>query len=954
MKRILKISGITLGVIFLLLLVLPFLFKGKIVEAVKKAANDNLNATVNFEGVSLSIIRNFPNLRVSIDQFTVDNVAPFEGVRLVQIGSLEAVVDIKSVFGDQIQIKRIALIDPSFDVRVTPDGAANYDIAKADTAAVETPEQPSEEVSPLNLKIEDITIENLKLAYDDQSMPMKMRFENLDMNASGDVAGDITTWSTQTIAESGTFWFDGVTYMNKAKLDLKADLEMDMANMKFTFKENEVKLNELLLKADGWVSMPAENIDMDITFAAVKNDFKNFLSMVPLEFAKDLSGVDATGNFALEGYVRGTYNDTSMPGLGLSMLIENGRFKYPDLPKSVDNIELNATIVADMNVMDNTTVDVDRFHLEMAGNPVDMTLKLRTLESDPDINFMLKAFVDLDNVKEFIPLEEGDKVSGQIKADIALAGRMSSIEKERYEEFKAEGTLGIMNVIFSSDSLPYDLVVNSANFAFSPAFVSLDNFNANIGRSDVSATGRITDYLQFALKDSSLIGRFDVRSKLMDLNEFMTDETVSPEAGQEGAAADTSSMAVIELPGNIDFQLNASIDKLIYDINEITDVRGGIGLKNKVASLTNLTMNVLEGTVGMSGNYDARDLSKPKMDMIFDIRDMDINKAATQFATIDKMAPVAKACNGRFSAKFAMRSDLDQSMMPINATVNGGGSLSTKSVTVMDFQPLVKFAEKINYDKLKQPLTINDINVAFKIVDGAISVDPFTVKLDGVPAKIYGSTTLDQVIDYNVEMDVPFDRFPSSAVNQANSFIGEINKKLGTNVSVGNKINVIARITGTVTDPKVSVTSKALGEDAVKDLKEQAVEAIKAEVKEKATDLKNDALEKAIAEKERLVREAQVAADKMKVEGRSAAQKGKDEAYKLAKQAEDSAKNPLEKMAKKAAADKLRKEADEVYTRAIAETDKKADKLVKDAEARGDKLIQDASAKGDKGIDKIN
>lgn len=953
MKRFLKITGYTLAVIFVLLLTLPFLFKGKIVEAVKKAANDNLHAVVQFEGVSLSLIRNFPNLRVSIEQFTVDNVAPFDSVRLAQIGSLEAVVDIKSVFGDQIKVKRIALIDPVFDVRVKEDGTANYDIAKADTAAVETPAAPEVPSEPFSLKMDDITIENLVLVYNDQSMPMKMEFRDMDLKASGDVNGDITTWSSHTTAASGLFWFDGVTYLNKARLDLKADLEMDMANMKFTFKENELQLNELILKADGWLAMPEENIDMDITFAAVKNDFRQFLSMVPLEFASDLSGVDASGNFAMDGYVRGTYNETSMPGLGLNLLVENGRFKYPDLPKSVDNIQIKSAIVADMNVMDNTTVDVDMFHLEMAGNPVDMQLKLRTPESDPDIDFMLKAFVDLDKVKEFIPLEENDEVHGQISADLAIAGRMSSVEKERYEEFKANGTLGIRNVLFRSDSLPYDVQVNTAEFAFSPAYVSLDQFNAQIGRSDISASGRITDYLQYALKDSLLIGRFDVKSKLMDLNEFMTEDSTAT-ASSDAPAAEEAPMTAIELPGNIDFALTAELDKMIYGTTDISNVKGGIGLKDKIAALNNLTMNVLDGSVGMSGHYNAQNLAVPKMDMVFDIKDMDINKAATQFATIDKLAPVAKACNGRFTTKFSMRCDLTPEMMPVNSTVNGSGSLTTKSVTVKDFAPLVRLADKINYDKLKQPLTINDINVSFKMVDGVVNVDPFIVKLDGVPAKIYGSTTLDQVIDYNVEMDVPFEKFPSDAVSQATSFIGELNKKLGTNMSVGSKVNVIARITGTVTDPKVGVTSKALGADAVKDLKEQAIEAVKEVVKEKATELKNEALEKAIAEKERLVREAQAAADKMKAEGRSAAQKVKDGGYKLAKQTEDSAKNPLERQAKKLAADKMRKEADEAYNKAVAETDKRANKLVKDAEAQGDKLIQDASSKGDQQINKLN
>jgi uncharacterized protein involved in outer membrane biogenesis len=108
MKKILKWTGITLGSLFILLLILPFAFRGKIEAAIKDAANENLNARVGWSGVSLSLIRNFPNLRITIDDLTVDNTTyPFDSVRLASIGSLEAVVNVKSLFGDQILIKRI-------------------------------------------------------------------------------------------------------------------------------------------------------------------------------------------------------------------------------------------------------------------------------------------------------------------------------------------------------------------------------------------------------------------------------------------------------------------------------------------------------------------------------------------------------------------------------------------------------------------------------------------------------------------------------------------------------------------------------------------------------------------------------------------------------------------------------------------------------------------------------
>ena len=71
MKKALKITGITIGSLTLLLAIIPFAFEGKIYETIQKKANENLNATLSFSDVDLSLLRNFPNLRVSIEDLKV-------------------------------------------------------------------------------------------------------------------------------------------------------------------------------------------------------------------------------------------------------------------------------------------------------------------------------------------------------------------------------------------------------------------------------------------------------------------------------------------------------------------------------------------------------------------------------------------------------------------------------------------------------------------------------------------------------------------------------------------------------------------------------------------------------------------------------------------------------------------------------------------------------------------
>ncbi len=955
MKKALKITGIVLGSIILLLAILPFAFEGKIYDTIQKKANENLNATLSFSDVDLSLLRNFPNLRVSIEDLKVVNKAPFDGVTMANIKEMSVVINVKSLFTDEIEIRQILLDAPNLDVRVMADGTANYDIAIPDSAKPE-PEEPSK---PIKLSLKRYAIEAGNIRYDDKSLAMVMDFKNLNHEGSGDFADEVFTLSTLTTADKGTFWFDGVTYANEANTEIKADLAMDLGKMRFEFKDNEVRLNQLYLQANGWVLMPEEDIDMDIQFGATKTEFKNLLSMVPMEFAKDLEGVDATGKIGLNGFVKGTYNDKSMPSIGLKVNIENGRFKYPDLPKSVDDVQVDLNVFADMNNEDNTTIDLNKCQLKIASNPIDMVLHLKTPESNPFIDFKGKLNIDLATLKDVIPIGKEEKITGIIDADMLFKGNVNGAESGNFEGLQAEGKLNLKNFDYESDSLPYDIFIQDMALNFTPQQANLTNLSINVGKSKMMMNGGLTHYLEYAIKDEKLVGVLNFESPEINVNDFMgspesTTETAeaAPDANAANAPADTASSVVV-LPNNIDFTLNAKVQKLKYDNADFTNVNGQVRLADGKAMMKDLKLNGLGGSLAVNGEYDGGDGTKPSMNMNIDMKEVDIKTTTTTFVTLEKWSQAAKNCAGKVSMNLDLKTLLDKQMMPINASVDAKGNLKTNDVVLTGYVPMIKLAEKTGLDKWKQPIHIKDVNVNFTIQQGIIKVQPFTVKVDDIPVKMEGQATLDQKIDYTLETDVPFDKFPSGIANQANSFVGQINQKLGTQLKPGNKINLIARITGDVSNPDVKVTSKALGEEAVQDLKEQAVQLVKEEAVKQVTEFKNDALEKAKAEKERLVQEATKQAEKIKADARVAAEKAKTQAYAEADKVATKGGNFVEKAANKKVAEEMKKSADKAYAKSIAEADKKADQLVKDANAKGDQMIQKASESGDQQINKI-
>jgi hypothetical protein len=107
--------------------------------------------------------------------------------------------------------------------------------------------------------------------------------------------------------------------------------------------------------------------------------------------------------------------------------VDKGRFKYPDLPSSVEDIYVDLNINSPQgNDMDKMVVDLKRFAMKMANNPVEARMYLTTPMSDPNVDAELKANLDLASVKTVVPMKEDLK--GNFTADVRMKGRMSDVE----------------------------------------------------------------------------------------------------------------------------------------------------------------------------------------------------------------------------------------------------------------------------------------------------------------------------------------------------------------------------------------------------------------------------------------------------------------------------------------------------------------------------------------------
>ena len=451
MKKALKITGISFLVLLVAAFALPILFKGKILTLVKKGINENVNAKVDFNDLSLSLFRHFPKLSVALENISVVGTESFAKDTLISAKKIDVSLNLLSVMSDNIKVAGIYLDNPRIHALVDKNGKANWDIAKADTSTASTDTSTS---SSFKMELKKYAITNGYIFYKDEPGNMSAEISGLNHEGSGDFTQDIFTLSTNTKAESANFIYENIPYLVNAKADIGADVKIDNKTSKYDFKTDDIQVNNLKLSAEGFFQLVNDSVyNMDIAFKSPSNDFKDILSMIPAVYKNDFDKIKTSGKAAFNGFVKGTYSPQQLPAYDVKLDIADGFFQYPDLPKPVKNIQVALHASNPDGKMDNTVIDISKGHIEMDNEPFDFKVLFKNPETSRYIDAVVKGKLDLANVSKFVKLDGGTKLDGLIAADAFAKGNLSAIENQS-GPFTAGGFFNISNLLYASKDFP--------------------------------------------------------------------------------------------------------------------------------------------------------------------------------------------------------------------------------------------------------------------------------------------------------------------------------------------------------------------------------------------------------------------------------------------------------------------------------------------------------------------
>lgn len=567
---------------------IPYFFKDKILAAVKTAANENISGKLDFKDVSLSLFKHFPKVSVTLLEPDVTGVAEFDGVKLFHAESVDMAINFWSVIngGNPYQVQSIHAKKPFINIVALNDGGANYRISK--------PSDTKTTASNFKIALQGYSVEDGEMIVDFRPTNYVMHLKGINHSGNGDMTASVYDLDTKTTVDSTIVAYGGTNYIKNAHADIKTLIDVNMTDMKFTLKNTDAKLNDLALKLDGWLQMKPSEYVMDAKFSAPSNSFKDFLSVIPEAYTKNFKDVKASGNFALNGFVKGTYNglQKKYPAFAVNTTVDNGTFQYPSLPMGVRDLNAQVNIASTTGAPNDVVIDANKFHLQLGNNPFDAVFHIKTPVSDPNVDLFAKGVLNLSDVSKAFPLESVKNLSGVLKMDVTMKTLMSSIEKKLYDKVNVKGDIKLTDFFAQPKDYP-NVKIKDLAMNFTPNFVGVQNFDALMGKSDIKASGTIDNILAYFSTDKTLTGKLTMTSHLLDANEWLKDTKTAADATQTKKgkeAVDTKKPF-----DRFNFTVNAVCDQILYKNYDVLN-----SAFNGNATPNSLNINLFKTQIGNS------------------------------------------------------------------------------------------------------------------------------------------------------------------------------------------------------------------------------------------------------------------------------------------------------------------------------------------------------------------
>ncbi len=500
-------------------LLIPVLYKGKVLSLVRKELNHRVNGKIEFSDLNLSIFKKFPLITCQILDIQVLGNGVFDQTKLFEAKSLDLRFDLIKMIQarfKQFELKKIKINSPALALVTLQDGLFNLkEILKTNPDS-----SKSKGSTNVNLQLEAIEILEGSLQYIDSSAMTFAELKHFNHKSKGSFDQAVLSLIQSSSWDSLNVNSGGIQYMTNAVGTWNGNLRYHQDSNIISLTKDQITLNALVIELMGSLKVISSGSSAwDFMFKAPKTDLKQFVSMIPGAYKHHFAEVKTEGYFTLNGSVRGIYDSTGRkPIIQLTTEIKDGRIKYDHLPYPIDQIQLDMQVRSLDSFFNVFDIKIPRYSLAIQKNPIAGQLFIH-IGSSIDVKGTLKGNMDLEDFKKAYPVDSMN-MSGYSSVDAHFEFTNEQISKKKYDQLKLAGTFKTNNLMIQYPTY-LEVRVESLDILLHPISTKMQIKNALYGHTDFNGTIDIDHILALASSHPELATIYiQSNSKLIDLDEI--------------------------------------------------------------------------------------------------------------------------------------------------------------------------------------------------------------------------------------------------------------------------------------------------------------------------------------------------------------------------------------------------------------------------------------------------
>ena len=777
------IAGISVSVYF---------FKDKIIQHFIAEVNKSLNTPVKVGKIEIAAWEDFPDFAINIFDIYVEDGSPNDNA-LFTAKKVSFIINPIEAWKGNFEIRTLRVEKSKLNAVIDTKGGNNFTIFKSQNAAT-----PS-----IEFELKNVNLIQTEIHYDNHQINQHHSLVSKKLVTSIAISNNVYSVISNGDTHINQLKINNINFFEDKDLTIASSLAIDNKEKTIKIKSAEILIGKSAFELSGSYLFKDKDL-IDINASGKNTSIQTLLSFIPESLSKKLANYQSKGDIYFKTTLKGEISKTKVPSITIDFGCKDASFFHPTFKSKIEHASVQASFKSpSMKDFSEAEASFKKLTGNLNGNYFEAELTVKNF-NDPTVLGNFRGEVDAASLENFYPIKNVEKLSGLIKANISIDGKLSLLKsKNTAQQVKTSGTLELNNIRLTESEQNITIKDLNGALQFNNNDLALSNVSGKVEQSDFVLNGFLKNVITFLLFENQPIGiEADLQSTFLDM-----DYLFKIGLGEVGSKDFGFSISPL-----LHLNFNCDIKSLNYKKFKARKIKGNLLIRNQTAISRNTHLQALGGDITINGIAGARNKKAIEISAAFNAKGIQLDSAFYVFDNFYQSFIEGKHLKGEASADVTLEATVNEKLELKPETLVADINATLKKGELNNFEPLQKLNKFLDDEGLSK-LRFGDLKNDLHVENKTIYIPQMEIKSNLSTFQLSGTHTFDQHIDYHIV--APLRNKKKIDKDEAFGAIEE---------DGSGKTKLFIKITGTTDKYEVSLDKKELKKKIISDLKKEVKE----------------------------------------------------------------------------------------------------------------------------------